>query len=198
MSTVFYKELPAPPINKREILRYMGCRQSTPQIDDLIDRSLAACADKLSYKICFAEYETSIEGTRCDLGFTSTESADLAKCLSGCDKILLFAATVSLELDRLILRYGKTEPSVSVCLQAIGAERIEALCNAFCDEMKEEYAKSSRSLRPRFSAGYGDLPIEVQKEIFKALGCERRIGLTLNDSLMMSPTKSVTAIIGIC
>lgn len=197
MSTVFYKEFSAPPIDKREILRYMGCRESTPQIDELIERSLALCADKLSYKVCFAEYDIRIDGTRCDLGFASTDSADLSKCLKNCDKILLFAATVSLELDRLILRYGKSEPSVSVCLQAIGAERIEALCDAFCKEMKAEYAKLEKSLRPRFSAGYGDLPLELQRDIFKALGCDKRIGLTLNDSMIMSPTKSVTAIIGI-
>ena len=197
MSTVFYKEFSAPPIDKREILRYMGCRESTPQIDELIERSLALCADKLSYKVCFAEYDIRIDGTRCDLGFASTDSADLSKCLKNCDKILLFAATVSLELDRLILRYGKSEPSVSVCLQAIGAERIEALCDAFCKEMKAEYAKLEKSLRPRFSAGYGDLPLELQRDIVKALGCDKRIGLTLNDSMIMSPTKSVTAIIGI-
>ena len=197
MSTVFYKEFSAPPIDKREILRYMGCCESTPQIDELIERSLALCADKLSYKLCFAEYDIRIDGTRCDLGFASTDSADLSKCLKNCDKILLFAATVSLELDRLILRYGKSEPSVSVCLQAIGAERIEALCDAFCKEMKAEYAKLEKSLRPRFSAGYGDLPLELQRDIFKALGCDKRIGLTLNDSMIMSPTKSVTAIIGI-
>ena len=197
MSTVFYKEFSAPPIDKREILRYMGCRESTPQIDELIERSLELCADKLSYKVCFAEYDIRIDSTRCDLGFASTDSADLSKCLKNCDKILLFAATVSLELDRLILRYGKSEPSVSVCLQAIGAERIEALCDAFCKEMKAEYANLEKSLRPRFSAGYGDLPLELQRDIFKALGCDKRIGLTLNDSMIMSPTKSVTAIIGI-
>lgn len=197
MSTVFYKEFSAPPIDKREILRYMGCRESTPPIENLIERSLALCADKLSYKVCFAEYDIQIDGTKCDLGFVSTESRDLAKCLGKCDKILLFAATVSLELDRLILRYGKSEPSVSVCLQAIGAERIEALCDAFCQEMRAEYSKLGKSLRPRFSAGYGDLPLELQRDIFKALGCDKRIGLTLNDSMIMSPTKSVTAIIGI-
>ena len=197
MSTVFLRELPAPSTDRGEILRYMGCREATPQIDALIDRSLLLCKDKLSYKVCFAEYDIKINGALCDLGFTKAESTDLSKCLAKCDKILLFAATVSLELDRLILRYGKSEPSVSVCLQAIGAERIEALCNAFCSEMKKKYAKEGRSLRPRFSAGYGDLPLNIQRDIFKALGCERRIGLTLNDSLIMSPSKSVTAIIGI-
>lgn len=51
--------------------------------------------------------------------------------------------------------------------------------------------------RPRFSPGYGDLPINMQKDIFAALDCPRKIGLSLNESLLMSPSKSVTAIIGV-
>jgi len=52
-------------------------------------------------------------------------------------------------------------------------------------------------LKPRFSPGYGDLPLETQREIFDVLDCSRRIGLMLNDSLLMSPTKSVTAFVGV-
>ena len=37
----------------------------------------------------------------------------------------------------------------------------------------------------------------TQKDIFKILDCSKKIGLTLTDSLLMSPTKSVTAIVGI-
>ncbi len=197
MSAVVFKEFPAPEISKREILRYMGCKESSPEIETLIDRSLDICRGKLSYKVCFAEFDVNISSPVCDLGFAKAESRDLAKCLANCQKAIVFGATVGLQLDRLILRYGKTEPSVSVCLQAIGAERIEALCDAFCLELKNKYMPDGKALRPRFSAGYGDLPLEFQKEIFAALECEKRIGLTLNDSLIMSPTKSVTAIIGI-
>lgn len=53
------------------------------------------------------------------------------------------------------------------------------------------------ALRPRFSPGYGDLAIDAQKDIFALLDCERQIGLTLGDSLLMSPGKSVTAFAGI-
>ena len=52
-------------------------------------------------------------------------------------------------------------------------------------------------LKPRFSAGYGDLPLAVQKAIFSALELSQRIGLTLNESLLMTPSKSVTAIFGL-
>ena len=63
--------------------------------------------------------------------------------------------------------------------------------------LAEEHARVGKRTRPRFSAGYGDLPLGVQREIFAALDCPKHIGLTLNDSLLMSPTKSVTAIVGI-
>jgi cobalamin-dependent methionine synthase I len=78
-------------------------------------------------------------------------------------------------------------------MQAIGAERIEALCDVVCAELKEIYG----SVGDRFSPGYGDFSLTAQRDIFTMLGCEKRIGLTLNDSLLMSPTKSVTAIIGL-
>ena len=82
--------------------------------------------------------------------------------------------------------------------QAIGAERIESLCNVFCDELKQEKAKLCLATKPRFSSGYGDFPLNVQKEIFSVLDAQKKIGITLNESLLMSPSKSVTAIVGIC
>jgi cobalamin-dependent methionine synthase I len=61
--------------------------------------------------------------------------------------------------------------------------------------MRQEAMGSS--LTQRFSAGYGDLPLELQRDIFGALDCQRKIGVTLNESLLMSPSKSVSAIVGI-
>ena len=79
-------------------------------------------------------------------------------------------------------------------MQAVGAERVEALCDAFCEQFRRE---NGVGLRPRFSPGYGDLPLAAQRELFALLDCPRKIGLTLNESLLMSPTKSVTAFAGI-
>lgn len=197
MSTVIYKEYTAPEINRREILRYMGCKSSTPEAEGLIDRTTELAQGRLTYKACFSEFSIKRTDKAIDLGFSVTESRDLRKCLKDCEKIIVFAATVGLDLDRLILRHSRLSPSVAVCLQAFGAERIEALCDKFCDELKAEYALCGLSITPRFSPGYGDLPLDLQKDIFKSLDCEKRLGLTLNDSLLMSPSKSVTAIMGV-
>lgn len=197
MSTVFVKEYDAPKVDRKEILRYMGCRSSTPEIEELIDKGLGLCFDKLTYKVCYCKFPVERQGDGLSLGFTVTSSQDLTKALNGCCGIILFAATVGLGLDRLIMRYSRTSASLALCLQAIGAERIEALCDNFCGDLKKQYSEENAVLRPRFSAGYGDLPIELQKDIFNTLSCSKNIGLTLNNSMLMSPTKSVTAIVGI-
>ena len=197
MSVINIKEYPAPEVNRREILRYMQAKGDDGALDALINRGLALSLDKLSYKVCFAEFPVIERDGTLDLGFALTDSRDLKKCLDGCGSIILFAATVGIELDRLILRYSRLEPSMALCLQAIGSERAEALCDAFCDEMAAQYSVQDKSLRPRFSAGYGDLPLSLQREIIATLNTPRNIGVSLNESLLMSPSKSVTAIIGI-
>ena len=75
--------------------------------------------------------------------------------------------------------------------------RIESLADTFEKEQRNFKAAEKKFLRPRFSPGYGDFELGVQSDIFRVLDCPRRIGLSLNKSLLMSPSKSVTAIIGI-
>ena len=198
MSGVIYKELSPPPINRREILRYMKCAESTKETDALVERCLAEASDKLTYKVCYCRLPiVSRSESLIDFSFATVESRDVAKYLDRCNEIILMSATVGIEIDRLILKYSRLSPSSAVCMQAIGAERIEALCDSLCDELKSSLKQEGKTLKPRFSPGYGDLPLSFQKDIFRVLEPEKRIGLTLNTSLLMSPTKSVTAIIGI-
>ena len=182
--TILTKKLSEPPIVKKEILRYALCREATPKIDELLDSCIAEAKDALTYAVCYTELEVKVTGEVCDFGVFCVASADLAKSLEGSEKVILFAATVGVSLDRLIRKYSKISPSRAVMLQAFGTERIEALCNAFCCEM---------GTPARFSPGYGDLPLEVQKDIFDVLSCTKNIGVSLSDSLLMSPSKSVTA-----
>lgn len=197
MSVVLYKEYALPEIDRKEVLRYMGCKHSTAETEELIDRAICIAQSAFCGKVCFCELPLRISNDGIAFGSLCTQSNSLRKNLEGCESVILLGATVGIEIDRLILRYGKTSPSLAVCLQALGAERIEALCDVFCADMAQEILLQGKNLRPRFSPGYGDMPLEAQRDIFLMLACDRRIGLTLNDSLLMSPTKSVTAIIGI-
>lgn len=192
-SVIYTRTYSSLPICREEVLRYSGCRKSEPEIEALIDSSIKEAAEVFTYKLCFREVIFSSDGGMCDFGLFKCRSDDLANNLSGCRSAILFAATVGIGIDRLTAKYSRLSPSKAIVIQALGAERVEALCNAFCDELEDKYCGT----RSRFSPGYGDLPIDTQKELFSVLDCERKIGLTLNDSMLMSPTKSVTAIVGI-
>ena len=191
-SAVHLKTYPEPPLDRREILRYAGGGDAA-EVHSLMEECLREVSGKLSYRVCWRRFPVRVYPVGLDLGFAVVKSEKLKKNLSGCDEMILFAATVGLELDRLIARYGRVSPAKGLMLQAIGAERIEGLCDIFCAELRE----AEGCIKPRFSPGYGDLPLTLQRDIFAVLDCPRRIGLSLNDSLLMSPSKSVTAIVGI-
>ena len=191
--TVLVRSFDAPPINKKEIFRYAGVKCADDGLEALLQSCLDEASSKLAYRVCYSEFSVKRNNETLDLEFARTDSRALGKCLDGCERIVLFAATVGIELDRLIAKYSKVSPTRALMLQAIGTERIESLCDLFCDELESEKGR----LTPRFSAGYGDLPLALQRDIFSALDCQRRIGLTLNESLLMSPSKSVSAIVGI-
>ena len=173
-----------PQFCEKEILRYASCRDEDRDVLELIRSCIDEVRQKLSYKVCYSEFDMPVK----------TESKMLLKNLEGCSTVIVFAATIGVEIDRLISRYGRISPSRALIMQAIGTERIEALCDEFCKSLENE---RNITLSPRFSPGYGDLPIECQKDIFNILDCSRKIGVTLSDSFLMSPSKSVTAFVGI-
>ena len=198
MNIVQFSTPTLPQPSRREIARYMKSTANTDEIKDLITKGISECEGKIIGKVIYREFPLAIASNELDLGFGKCYSKDLKKMLQNdCASIIVFAATIGIGIDRLLLKYSRTSPSLALCIQAIGAERVEALCDAFSFELKEKYDSLGLTLTPRFSPGYGDLPLSFQKNIFAALECEKHLGLTLNDSLLMSPTKSVTAIIGI-
>lgn len=197
LNTVYVKSYKLPEYNINEIIRYAGTKELTPEMNKLLEKCLSEVRDKLSGKVCYCEFPIECRGEVIDLTFTKTNSAALRKNLNGCDSVIVFGATVGIELDRIIARYGASSPAAALMFQAIGAERIEALCNLFNDEITKQKEAHGKTTTPRFSPGYGDLSIEIQRDIFRILDCPRKIGLMLNQSLLMSPSKSVTAIIGI-
>jgi len=194
MSMISVKTYEAPKVNRREALRYAGVKESSPEMEALLDECLKLADGKLSYRVCWAEYPVAMDGEELDLGFVKLQSHSLMRNLQGCSRIVLFAATIGMEMDRLIARYARVSPAKSHMLQAVGVERIESLCDLFNDEITQA---AGGCTRPRFSPGYGDVNITVQRDVFRALDLSKTLGIILNDNCFMVPSKSVTAIIGV-
>lgn len=187
-------------MNQKEILRYLGygSHEAEPQVLDLIrdcGRELEAAAQR---RFLMREFplKLSEDGT-IDGGCFCVKSRNLAKNLRGCEKILVMAVTLGSGVDRLLARYGKLSMARAVVLQAASAAMIEDCCNELCREWRAEYEKKGLYLRPRFSPGYGDFPLSCQEQILGGLEAGKRLGITLTDSFLMMPSKSVSAVIGV-
>ncbi len=182
---------PAPPWCDKEILHYLGGGDES--LSRLIADCKGECEGLISPTVCSAEFTIAVDGDGIDFGAFRWQSRDLAKCLAGCSRAIVFVATVGFGIDRLIKKYGVVSPSRALVFSAIGNERVESVCDHFCDALAKQYG----GMRPRFSPGYGDLPLESQRDIFTHLNISKHMDVTLNDSLLMSPAKTVSAIVGI-
>ncbi|NLM00072.1 MAG: Vitamin B12 dependent methionine synthase activation subunit [Treponema sp.] len=183
---------------KDEVYRYLGYKKTSSRkydIPDEIKQIVLECIDEMQnvlkpqlvYEIFPIEFLKEIE----------LESKDLNINLRNCSHFILFAATIGPLVDKLLLQTQKLDIAKSLIMQTTGAMFIESLVDKFRDYCKEEASKKNFKLKPRFSPGFGDLTLKYQRKIFDILKCEQQIALTLNDSLVMSPEKSVTAFIGL-
>ena len=187
-------------IPKAEVKRYMGFRgpvDITPGTDAMIARAVSSLEKDCSPKSISKEFSVTVEGLSVRFADVIIESRSLARNLAGCTSCVLFAATAGPFCDMLVKRAAVTSSAYASCCQAAGAAAIEAYCDMINDKIRNEYEAKGLFARPRFSPGYGDLALSHQKDWFRLLDITKNTGIELTDSLLMVPTKSVTAIIGL-
>lgn len=199
-----YIDYETPSLNITEWLRY-SCipiyeqekAAKDPELAASMEKALALINGALSFRVGFLVVPLTWDEDGFPVFPFEQRSEKLKMNLQGSDRAVLFAATIGSGIDRLIRRYEKADPKMGLLLQGLGAERVESLCDAFDAEVKTVAEELGGSTNWRYSPGYGDLPIEVQRDFLPLLDAERRLGITLSESCLMAPSKSVTAIIGI-
>lgn len=187
-------------INQKETLRYLGYgrQEADGPVMDLIRECWEELQRAASPRHISRSYPLQLFGEDgVDFTCFQTHSKNLTKNLQDCEQIILFAATLGTQVDVLIQRYNKIQVSKAVVLQAAAAAMLEDYCDEVNEEIRASYESRGLYLRPRFSPGYGDFPLECQTALTGALEAGKRIGITLTDSLLMAPSKSVTAVIGV-
>ena len=174
-------------LDRAEALRYMGGHGVNP---DNITQALMDRAEEEILKICRPVYTfTEIPKDSPALG-----GEDIKKVVEKSEKVVLIAATLGIYVDKLIRKWQITDMAQAVVIDAMASVAIEQFMDKIELELSERY--SGYYFTNRFSPGYGDYPLEKQREIVRLLNTEKKLGLNLTESLMLNPTKSVTAVIG--
>ena len=184
----------------KEAIRYLGYGRHA--VDEktlaLVESSFRELEQCVSRRIIYRIFELSIEGdSKLNIGKLEIYSKNLGKNMRGCQEAVILGATLGIGVDMLMKRYSLTDMARVVVLQACAAAMLEEYLDECQEKIEQELLKEGKYLRPRFSPGYGDFSIEHQDMILKMLDCSKTIGLTMTDSYMLTPVKSVTAVIGI-
>ena len=177
-------------INKTELTARIGAGINFE--NELLNKCINEFNNVVSYKYAYIKTSVLVSNDICDFGFASVKSNSLARVLSECTEVFIFAVTTSIDIDRLITKlYLKKDPS-AFFMDSIGSAAVES----FADYLNQKICNGINTTN-RFSPGYADFPLEFQKDLLARINANQTIGITLSDKLMMTPMKSITAIIGI-
>lgn len=181
-----------------EVLRYMGCppEQAAPQTRALAEQAAAQMEQTARPRSVFRESGLSItgDGVLLESGLL-LPGRDLARHLAGCDRAVMLAVTLSAQADALIRRAESRDMALALALDCAAAALVEEVCDRLEGEIFAKYPGCHFPFR--FSPGYGDLPLSVQSGLLALLDAPRKIGLCANENHILTPRKSVTALIGV-
>ena len=180
-------------IDTAQAARYFGAR-GTP------DESTMALLEKCAVPLLAVATPRAVWGgadvdARAEAGIL--RGGDVMKHLEGCPQALLLAVTLGPAVDAQIRRAGVGDIAAGVASDALGSALAEQAAEAAEAELRQWAAKEGKYLTGRFSPGYGDWDIAVQPLVANALDTVRRAGLCVTDTNLMTPRKSVTAILGV-
>lgn len=182
-------------ISRGEALRYLGMRGPVPpDVDGELDRCEALLLRAIHPRVTWRCFGILPDGTLAGTAF-HPEGQSIQELLQGCTRAILMAATLGAEADTLLRRTQGQSLSDAVMLDALCNAAIEDVCDTLCTRLAREMAPAF--LTPRFSPGYGDFPLSQQPLFAAVLDLPRQLGITLTESWLMTPQKSVTALMGV-
>lgn len=190
-------EIELEPISKAETMRYMGIKgEPSGAVLEILDRYEPIVRERLRPAMVWKTVDVRADGGVYLSGMgRPLEGEDIKRHLKGCERAVVFAVTVSAEADKLIRQLSVTNMAESFAVDCLCSTAVEQVCEIAEREIFSQLKVSYRTWR--FSPGYGDLPVSIQGEILELLNAQRRIGLTVTESSLLVPSKSVTAIIGV-
>lgn len=189
-------------ISKKEVLRYLGYRNQilSPDMENLIDITIDEAYNIIKPRYVYRYFEIlSKDSSYLGLKDTnvSIKGKDISAHLSGSKECYIMAVTLGIEIDKKIRYYEHSSITKAMILDACATTAVESACDIVCSIIKNDLKKGGFTITRRYSPGYGDFDINIQREILNIVDAEKLIGLTATRNNILIPRKSVTAVVGV-
>ena len=190
-----------PKIDRSEVLRYLGYGDNAPdalvtaqlqEAEQIVERLASPLAIYRLFGLERDHDTLRVSGTVLEL-----EGEAIRAHLMGADQCILLAATLGMAVDQELRRIQVRDMALAAVLDATANAAIEQFCDSIQQELAVLAASRGLCLTTRFSPGYGDLPLTLQRPLCVVLDAGK-IGVGVSDLYLLSPRKSVTAILGLC
>ena len=181
----------------RETARYMGYKhgaEPSEEVCELVEEAYEELCKVIQPKYIYKEYEFTRTNDGIIVDGIEFKSKKFLNHIKNSTSVILFGATLGQGADALIRKYSVTDIALTAVAQAVAASMVENLCDQACEELKNTITGEHKY---RFSPGYGDFDISSQEDFFKLIPMSKQLGVSLSDGFMMTPTKTVTAFIGV-
>lgn len=186
-------------IDREEAFRYMGIKGVPPETviseAEYCEKLLLECISPKFHWTAAGISGHSENGIMLAGHKLILKGNDIAGHLNGCSGVILLCATLGTGTDKLIRKFQSEDMAKALITDSLASAAVEQVCDIAEDEIRGRFP--GKFMTWRFSPGYGDFPLECQKDMLAALDASRRAGIFLTDGGLLTPTKSVTAVIGV-
>jgi len=187
------------PIPRDQALRYAGWKGGTlpPELAALLQDCIHALEACCTPRYVWRRLALTQEDSGLSAGGLILPGRALPALLAGCEGCVIFALTLGEAPEGLIRRAAVADRTRALLLDACASAACEQSCDDLQAMLARQFQREGLFVTDRYSPGYGDLPLTLQPRLLSLLDAERKIGLTLTDSFLMTPRKSVTALFGL-
>ncbi len=194
-------------MEKSEVLRYMGYQGQDydSSLDDLIEQGMNRAIEVARPRGVVRVFDVAGEDRTPEGKFVvalkdtalTLSGSSMEKHLHGARAVGVFAVTLGMADERELRRLSLTDRLGHVIFDAASTTLVERAADAAEADVVCQVQERGLFTNFRFSPGYGDLSMQTQPVLLAALDAQRQLGITLSKTLLMTPTKSVTAIVGL-
>ncbi len=178
-------------VNRRELAARLGVVRNYS--DDLIESCMKRLEKIIQYKCAYIRCNVDMsEENICDFRFMRVESRNLYRNLSGCSEAFVMAMTCGIAVDRELAKLKITSLAEYFVTDGIASAAIDSFADYAVKKMRGELKTP-----PRFSPGYGDFSLSFQVPLLERLNAHGLLGINLDSAYLMTPMKSITAVMGI-
>lgn len=188
-------------IDRAEVLRYLG--YSGQDVDEAllsrVEELVARCESVSNAGFVYRIFP--VEETDAAIRLTGTvlelEDASIRAHLHGARECAVMAATAGLGNERELRRLSQMNGLDGMVFDAAGSALVETVADACNARIIADARERGLYAKWRFSPGYGDLSLAIQPAIVQVLAADKRLGMSVTDTHMLIPAKSVTAFVGL-